>query len=149
MFWLMMLHHHTIFGNKIFCDSENIIRIKIQLHYLKSSNLLFPQNTLAYDDVLSDQVWLPRNQQFRKYSTKSHILIIWALVVTLTLKIGNFFSTWHSGSWCYLTITNLVTKYSLIQKTSSGQTFTDILNLCCDLQCCTIKPSLVANQPAV
>ena len=22
--WFMMLHHHTKFGNKIFCDSEDI-----------------------------------------------------------------------------------------------------------------------------
>ena len=22
--WVMMLHHHTKFGNKMFCDSENI-----------------------------------------------------------------------------------------------------------------------------
>ena len=108
----------------------------------------FSHYTLGYDDVSSDQVWLPRNQQFRKYSTKSHILIIWALVVTLTLKIGNFFSTWHSGSWCYLTITNLVTKYSLIQKTSSGQTFTDILNLCCDLDLECINPIFPQNTLA-
>ena len=97
--WLMMLHHHTIFGNKIFCDSENIIRIKIQLHYLKSSNLLFPQNTLAYDAVLSNKVWLQTDQQFRRYIRSSHILIIWALAVILTLKTVNkiFFFAWHSA----------------------------------------------------
>ena len=48
----------------------------------------FSQDTLASDDVSSDQVWLPRNQQFRKYSRKNHILVIWALVVTLTLNIA-------------------------------------------------------------
>ena len=38
--------------------------------------LFFPHDTLAYDDVSSDQVWLPRNQQFRRYSRKSNILNI-------------------------------------------------------------------------
>ena len=126
----------------------------------------FSQNTLAYDDVLSDQVWLPRNQQFRRYGRKSHILIKWALAVILTLKIGNnFFSASHSGSWCCITIPSVVTKYSAVQKIPSGKKFTDILNFHCDLDlepsnknfptghpslwCCTIKPSLVANRPAV
>ena len=45
----------------------------------------------------------------------------------------NHFSAWHSGSR-YCTIKpSLVSKWSAIQKISSGQTFTDILNLCCDL----------------
>ena len=94
---------------------------------------------------------------------ESHILIIWALTVTMTLKIVNNFSTWHSGSRCCITISSLVTKCSAVQKISSRQLFTDILNLCCDfdlecsnpfffffsigcsgLRCCTIKPRLVA-----
>ena len=56
--------------------------------------------------------------------------------MTLTLKIANnffFLSAWHSGSWCYITIPSLVTKCSAVQKISTGQTFTDILNFCCDL----------------
>ena len=96
----------------------------------------FSQHTLAYDDVSSDQVWLSRNQQFRKYSRKSHILIIWTPAVTLTLKIATTTtnrSAWHSCWWCCTTLPNLVTKCSVIQKISSGQTFTDILNLGCDL----------------
>ena len=57
------------------------------------------------------------------------------LAVTLTLKIANifFFSAWHSGSFCCITIPSLVTKYFMVQKISSRQTFTDIFNLCCDL----------------
>ena len=42
------------------------------------------------------------------------------------------FSAWHSGLWCCITIPGLVTKCSLGQKISSGQTFTDIFNLRCD-----------------
>ena len=96
----------------------------------------FSQDTLAHNDVSSDQVWLPRSQQFRNYSRESHIFIIWALAVILTLKIiATIFSSsaWHSGSWCCIAIPNLVTKCSGIQKISSRQTYTNILNLCCDL----------------
>ena len=98
-------------------------------------HFFFSQDTLAYDDVSPDQVWLPRNQQFRKYSRKSHILITRALAVTMTLKIATTMkmSAWHSGSWYCITISNVVTKCSVLQKISSGQTFTDIFNLCYDL----------------
>ena len=43
------------------------------------------------------------------------------------------FSAWHSGLWCYISIPGLVTKCSVVQKISSGQTITNILNFCCDL----------------
>ena len=176
----------------------------------------FSQDTLAYDDVSSDQVWLPGNQQFREYSRKSHILITWAFTVTLALKIaidrftlalklhhhtkfGNKmfcdseniikqhipffhmtlqlvmlyyqtksdgkltsnledtteivifwlykpslwpwhwtqwtnFSAWYFGLWCCISIPGLATKCSVVQKIWSGHTFTDILNLRCDLE---------------
>ena len=32
-------------------------------------------------------------------------------------------SAWHSGLWCWITIPDLVTKCSVVQKISSGQTF--------------------------
>ena len=135
---------------------------------------LFSQVTLAYDDVSSDQIWLSRNQQFRKYSRKSHILIIWAFAVTLTWRQKQQQqqnSTWHFGSWCCITISNLVTKCCSenIKKISSRQTFIrtnnhrhfepslwpwpwmqyPIFQQDTGLWCCTINPSLVANQPAV
>ena len=53
--WLMMLHHHTKFGNKMFCDSENIIRTFPDiLNLLCDLDLEFmiqflPQDTLAFD----------------------------------------------------------------------------------------------------
>ena len=76
----MMLHHHTKFGNKMFCDSEdiiqtNILNLRCDLD-LKRSNSIFPQNTPAYDAVPSDQFWLKTDQQFRRYSKNSQILII-------------------------------------------------------------------------
>ena len=32
--------------------------------------IFFSQDTLAYDDVSSDQVWLLKNEQFRRHGTK-------------------------------------------------------------------------------
>ena len=43
------------------------------------------------------------------------------------------FSAWHSGLWCCTTIPGLATKCSVILKILSRQTFTNILNLHCDL----------------
>ena len=73
---------------------------------------------------------------------ESHILITWAPTVTLTLKIANnFFSTWHSGSWCCITVPSLVTKCSAVQKVPPAHTLTSSLNLCCglNLQCSNPK----------
>ena len=53
---------------------------------LECSNHIFQQNTLAYDTVLSNQVWLQINLQFRRYHRNNDILIIKALAVTLTLN---------------------------------------------------------------
>ena len=43
---------------------------------LKLSNPIFPLDTPAYDAVLSKQVWLQTDQQFRRYNRSSRILII-------------------------------------------------------------------------
>ena len=43
---------------------------------LEHSNPIFPQDTQAYDAVLSYHVWLQTDQQFRRYSKTSNILII-------------------------------------------------------------------------
>ena len=80
--WLIMLHHHTKFGNKTFRDLVNFIQTFtiLNLHCdldLERSNIIFQQDTLAYDVVLSNQVWLHTDQQFRRYILrKNHILII-------------------------------------------------------------------------
>ena len=79
---------------------------------------------LDSDDVSPDQIWLLRNRQFRKCSTKSHVLIIWAIAVTFTLKIATTKCLHNSGSWCCITIPNLVTKCSMIQKISSAHSLT-------------------------
>ena len=79
---LIMMHHNTEFGNKMFGGLENIIWINIDILTLRcdldleGNNPLFPQDALAYDNLSSDQVWLPKNQQFRRYSSQSNVLII-------------------------------------------------------------------------
>ena len=94
---LIMMHHNTEFGYKMFSGLKNIIWITIDILTLRcdldleGNNPHFPQNALAYDNLSSDQVWLPKNQQFRRYSRKSHTLIICALTVTLILTIANNF----------------------------------------------------------
>ena len=55
------------------------------------SNPTFSQDTLADDAVLSNQVWLQMDQQFRRSSTNSCILNIQAVAVTLNLKTANHF----------------------------------------------------------
>ena len=73
---LIMMHHTTNFGNKMFGSLEDIIWANINILTLRCeldtecSNpfFLFSQDTLAYDDVSLDQVCLPKNEQFRKYS---------------------------------------------------------------------------------
>ena len=57
-------------------------------------------------------------------------------------------SVGHSASWCCSTIPHLVTKCSAIQKISSGQTFINILNLCCDLDLKCSNPIFPQHTPA-
>ena len=124
----IMMHHNTEFGSKMCGGLENIIWLNIGILTLccdlDCNNPIFPQDTLAYDNLSSDHVWLPKNQQFIRYSSQSNILIIWALAVTLTLKTANNFCfAWHSGSFCSITKPCLVTKCFVVHKISSGQIF--------------------------
>ena len=43
---------------------------------LERSNPIFPQDTVAYDAVLSNQVWLQMDQQSKIYNKNSQILMI-------------------------------------------------------------------------
>ena len=78
---LIMMHQNTEFDNKMFDGLENIwININILTLVcdldLECNNPIFPQDALAYDNLSTDQVWLPKSQQFRRYSSQSNILII-------------------------------------------------------------------------
>ena len=68
----MMMHHNTKSGNKMFDGLEDIIWTNIDILTFTMTLTLnaviqcFPQGTLPYDNVSSDQVWLSRNQLFRQ-----------------------------------------------------------------------------------
>ena len=89
---------------------NNILNLCCNLD-LESSNPIFPQDTPAYDAVLPNQVWLQRDQQFRRYS------IFWLHKPLLWLshwrQWANF-SARHSGLWCCITIPRLTTKCSVV-----------------------------------
>ena len=68
---LMVKHHNTKFGNKMFGTLEDIIWTVTKILNLRhdldleSCNPIFQQDSPAYDAVLSNQVWLQTDQQFR------------------------------------------------------------------------------------
>ena len=78
----IMMYQNTEFGSKMFGGLENIIWINIDILTLRCdldlecNNPIFPQDALACDNLSSDYVWLPKNQQFRRYRSQSNILII-------------------------------------------------------------------------
>ena len=72
----------------------------------------------------------------RSLEDREAIVIFWLYKPSLWpwyWRLLTNFSEWHSGSWCRITIPSLVSKWSAVQKISSGQSFTNILNLRCDL----------------
>ena len=68
----------------------NILNLRCDLD-LERSKYVFPHGIKASDAVLQNHVWSQTDQQFRRYSENSHILIKYAITVTLTLKIVNHF----------------------------------------------------------
>ena len=100
---------------------------------LEWSNPIFQQDTLAYDAVLSNKFGCKPTSSLED---TTEIVIFWLykpLLWPWHWRQWTSFSAWHPGLWCYITIPGLVTKCSMVQKISSGQTFTDILNLRCHL----------------
>ena len=63
----MTMHHNIKFGNKMFGGLEAMVWANIDIWTLycdldlERSNTVISQDTLAYDEVSSDQVWLPKN----------------------------------------------------------------------------------------
>ena len=164
--WLMMLHDNTNFGSKSFSGSEDITWTNIHWHFEIllwpcpwTQQSTFSTNTLAYDNVLSDQVWWQKDQQFKRCSRNHHILIIWALAVTLALTIAN--QSFCMTLWLIMMYHN--TRFG--NKMFGGLEDTiwtniNILTLSCDLdpECsnpfffffiCIIRSSLVAKESTV
>ena len=107
-------------------------------------------DTPAYDAVLSNQVWLQTDQQLRRYSKNGNIFFIlykpslWPWHLT---QRTIFFSARHSGLWGCITVPGLVTKCSVVQKISSGQTFAYIIKLRCDLDLQRSNPIFPQGPP--
>ena len=76
---LMIMHHNTNFGNKMFGSLEDNIWTKTDiftLNYdlgLEWGNKILSQDTLAYDDISTDQVSLQKSKQFMRYSRDKKI----------------------------------------------------------------------------
>ena len=139
--WLMMLHHHTKYGNKMSCDSENIICTT----FTDIFNLRCDLNLKRSKPIFHRTLWLMMLYYQTVFGCKptssledtTEIVKFW-LIYKPSLwpwhkTQWTNFSAWHSGSWCCITIPRLVTKCSVVQKISSRQTFTNILNLHCDI----------------
>ena len=77
LLWRYCSGQHSLEFLTFFCDLD-----------LDHNRAIFSQDNPPYDNVLSNQVWLQMYQQFKRSSRNSHILIIWALAVTFTLKIA-------------------------------------------------------------
>ena len=81
----------------------------------------------------------------------TEIVILWLYKPLLwpwhSTKWTNF-SAWHSGLWCCIIIQGLATKCSVVQKISSGQTFTNILNFRCDFDLARSNPIFPQDTPA-
>ena len=103
----------------------------------QDAHTIFWKDTLADDDVPPDQVWSQKNQQFLRYIERERKRIIfWSYAPSQwpwPWRWHRKFSTGQPGTWCCITISSLVTKCSAFKKISSRQTFTDILNLRCDI----------------
>ena len=63
--------------------------VSVALTLMSRSNPIFTLDILANDDTPSKQVWLQKEQQFKRSSRSCHILIMQNLLLTLTLKIAN------------------------------------------------------------
>ena len=137
--WPMMMHYHTKYGSKRFSNSENIINdiLKFCCDLDLEQLMLYYQTKFAckWTSTLKDRV---------------EIVLFWLRKPSMwpwNWRQWPNFSALHSGSWCCITIPSLVRKCSVVQKISSGQTFTGILNLCCDLHFECSNPIFPQNAP--
>ena len=99
----------------------NILNCRCDLD-LEHSNPIFPQDTLAYDAVLPNKLWLQTDKKLRRYNrNKSYSDNLGPLLWPWHWTQWTIFSARHSGLWCCITIPGLVTKYSVVQKILFGQ----------------------------
>ena len=141
------MYYQTKFGSKRISNSKDTVEIVI----------FWSHELLQWPWSFCMSLWLMRINHNTKFENKIFDGledIIWTSIdiltfaVTLTLTAVIPFFTEHPGLWCCITTPSLVTKCFMVQKISSGQTFTDILNLCCDLDLEHSNPIFPKDTPA-
>ena len=84
----------------------------------EDSKPIFLPDTLAHDDASSQQVWLQKVQQLRRYRPDEHSLEFWTFSATLSLtetEQSNLFTRQSNQRWC-TSKPNFVAKGSAVQK---------------------------------
>ena len=152
-----MMHHHTRFGDKQFSDSKILSRQSVT--FWKFAVTLTLNIAPFKKKIPSNQVWSQKAQQYKKYSRNSRTLIIWALTVTLTLKIMNQFfciPLWLTTMYHHTKVGNKM--FGLDNHSLTFLSFAVILTMTTAIQFFTghsglwwytIKQSLVANGSEV
>ena len=144
-------------------SGQTFTTFAVTLIWMHKNFFFFFQDTLAYDDVPWDVVWLSMNKQFIRYSRKSHLLIIWALADLDPQYSKHFFLHDTPAHDAASSFQVLVTKCSVVQKISDKQsptfwTFAVTLTLSAMIQFfsqntpaydAAIKQSLIAKGQAV
>ena len=114
--WLMMLHHHTKFGNKMFCGSQNSFQTNI--HCIL--NLLCDLDLEHSNPFFHWTLWPMMLYYQTKFSCKptssledtTETVLFWLSKPSLwpwPWTQWTNFSAWHSGFWYCLAIPGLVT----------------------------------------
>ena len=151
IFWLnMSLLCDFDLGNKMFCDSDNIIQTNIHWHF-EPSLWPWPWMQLSHFSTMLYYQTKFGCKETNTFGDTTEIVIFWLyrpLLWPWHWTQWNTFSAWHSGLWWCKTISGLATECSVVQKISSRQIFTDILNLCCDLDLERSNPIFPQDSPA-
>ena len=124
--------------NQFFCTMPGLVtKCSVVQKILSGQTFTNILNLHCDLDLEHSNPFFPQDTDFWRCTIKLNLVTnkpSYSLTVALTHKTQktNFY-TWHSGLWCHITIPGLVTKCSVVEKISSGQTVTNILNLHYDL----------------
>ena len=152
---LTVRHQNTKFSNKMFGGLEDIIWTNTDILTLDCKLDL----ECSYPIFFQKTLWLLMMYHQTKFSCQGNNtsqdvaerVIVWSQEPWLWPWREDskqlLISTWHSGSWCYITIPSLARKCSAFQTISSTQTLTSIFNLCCDLDLEHSHPIFPQNTP--
>ena len=121
---------------------QGLSSIYVSLHCdldLESSKPIFSHDTPAHDEHRRPyEVWLQKGMRFRRYDPDEHILNVWTFAVTFTLNT---------------TIQSLhpyevrLQKYLRFRRHDPGRTWTEILNLHCNIDLEHSNPTFSQDTP--